>query len=674
MNKEELQEYYQHIQRLAFFLQLGTWPAELGSKTEAKNEVVFAAQSLDISLKDKDFLIKLIDKIADLLAGREEILKTSVLDPVKNQELREDYERYLEKRQTLESEKAPLDYQEKFRLLQQRIAQEISEQSGEIKERFEDNPLLQEAVTEEIAEDITEKLEPIARKVALTEEEYHQILSQTKKEISQNLRRIGEKKPEVVAENFVEEASKDPLEKAREVAVIPRERIAKVTVSTGEVIKPEDLKLPEDIIRQLNLETDGIASLPLYSLLQPQIGVSYVRRIPYALPVGIMRIAAETPKMTPEWREMIEKGIFSEDIETTVSKLKEIGVKDTDPIIRNLEDKGLKFRAQQKIKIVRPDRTFYYQDKPATSILKQWYNFPKRTSFHLAQDEASGIFYQTSPAPDWSEESGYSWGLHQVLNKIGLGSRIYEAINIGPGKNIIRFTLPSRIIKFISFGRFESFKQLGVTLYQKSLGRFFTPIAKKILSSKLVTKAATWIATKLGVQFGLTAAGTALAPGVGTAIGLVVGKIIDFVKDRLQGLWDKIKVVFRDPEKALALAFGGIGIAALFSFSGPLVAIGVGAATVGIIGLIGWGATSAGSIVGGLGGGVIAFFTSLTIAPISNAIVWLVVSIIGGSMILTFFIVMTTAGAFILPIGPTEISPAYPAPEEAPVIKPPDVP
>ncbi len=204
------------------------------------------------------------------------------------------------------------------------------------------------------------------------------------------------------------------------------------------------------------------------------------------------------------------------------------------------------------------------------------------------------------------------------------------------------------------------------------MGRFFTPIAKKILSSKLVTKAATWIATKLGVQFGLTAAGTALAPGVGTAIGLVVGKIIDFVKDRLQGLWDKIKVVFRDPEKALTLAFGGIGIAALFSFSGPLVAIGVGAATVGIIGLIGWGATSAGSIVGGLGGGVIAFFTSLTIAPISNAIVWLVVSIIGGSMILTFFIVMTTAGAFILPIGPTEISPAYPAPEEAPVIKPPD--
>src|SRR4030043_1541100 len=660
MNKEELQEYYQHIQRLAFFLQLGTWPAELGSKTEAKNEVVFAAQSLDISLKDKDFLIKLIDKIADLLAGREEILKTSVLDPVKNQELREDYERYLEKRQTLESEKAPLDYQEKFRLLQQRIAQEISEQSGEIKERFEDNPLLQEAVTEEIAEDITEKLEPIARKVALTEEEYHQILSQTKKEISQNLRRIGEKKPEVVAENFVEEASKDTLEQAREVAVIPRERIAKVTVSTGEVIKPEDLKLPEDIIRQLNLETDGIASLPLYSLLQPQIGVSYVRRIPYALPVGIMRIAAGTPEITPEWREMIEKGIFSEDIETTVSKLKELGLKDSDPIIRYLEDKGLKFRAQQKIKIVRPDRTFYYQDKPAASILKQWYNFPKRTGFHLAQDEASGVFYQTSPAPDWSEKSGYSWGLHQVLNKIGLGSRIYETIPVGPGKNIIRFTLPNRIIKFISFGRFQSFRQLGITFYQKSLGRFLTPIAKKILSSKLVTKAATWIATRLGVEGGILAAGVAGAPET-LGISLLVAAAIDIgvklAKKTLGKVWDAIKNIINNPEKALAFVFGGIGLAALFSFSGPLVAIGVGAATVGIIGLIGWGVASAGSIVGGLGGGVITFFTSLTIAPISSsAIILLVVGTIGASMVLTFFIFITTAGAFILPIGPTEIS------------------
>ncbi|HUV42826.1 MAG TPA: peptidoglycan DD-metalloendopeptidase family protein [Patescibacteria group bacterium] len=672
MNKEELQEYYQHIQRLAFFLQLGTWPAELGDEGEAKNEVVFAAQSLDISPKDKDFLIKLIDKIADLLADRDKVLDTSLLDPIKVRELREDYERYLEKRQILESEKAPPEYRERFKLLQQRIAQEIGEQSEKITEKFRDNPLLQEAVTEEITKNITDKLEPVALKVALTEEEYHQILVQTKKEISQNLRRIGEKEPKVVAENFVEEASKDTLEQAREVAITPRERIAKATAVADKTIKPEDLKLPEDIIRQLNLETDGVASLTLYSLLQPQAGVSYVRRIPYAVPVGIMRIAAGTPEMTPEWREMIEKGVFSEDIETTISKLKELGLKDSDPIIRYLNDKGLKFRAQQKIKIVRPDRTFYYQDKPAASILKQWYSFPKRTGFHLAQDEASGIFYQTSPAPDWSEKSGYSWGLHQVLNKIGLGSRIYETITVGPGKNIIRFTLPNRIIKFISFGRFESFKQLGVTLYQKSLGRFFTPIAKKILSSKLVTKAATWIATKLGVQFGAAAAGTALAPGVGTVIGLAVGKAIDFIKARLQGIWDGIKSVLRDPEKSLALAFGGIGIAALFSFSGPLVAIGVGVATVGIIGLIGWGVASAGSIVGGLGGGVIAFFTSLTVAPISSsAIILLVVGTIGTSMVLTFFIVMTTAGAFILPIGPTEISQAYPPPKEPPVIKPP---
>jgi len=163
-----------------------------------------------------------------------------------------------------------------------------------------------------------------------------------------------------------------------------------------------------------------------------------------------------------------------------------------------------------------------------------------------------------------------------------------------------------------------------------------------------IKKGITWLATKFGASAILSALGTAAGP-IGTAIGFVAGFLIDKAKGIISGILQKIK----KPEVALALGLGG----AFFVFGIPGViglALGLPLLALGGAGF----AAGAGGLLGGFATGVAAFFVALA-APFAAPIGLLIGGIIGGLAIITFFIVMLTASAFIIPAKPLEEVSAY---------------
>jgi len=196
-----------------------------------------------------------------------------------------------------------------------------------------------------------------------------------------------------------------------------------------------------------------------------------------------------------------------------------------------------------------------------------------------------------------------------------------------------------------------------------TIGRIFSALGKTAVS-KGIKKTATWLATKLGLQGAITALGAAasgVTAGVSLAISTIINLAIKFGKKILGPIWEKIKSgivrLVQKPEEALGwFLAGGLTLAAGFftALPMPIALVGVVPFTVGGMALISWGAASVGTIVGGFAAKTTAFFTALTTAPSTAPIALLITAILGVLAALTFFIVMTTAGAFIVPIEPTK--------------------
>lgn len=672
-----LREYYQWIQVLAYYLQVEIWPfpPQEISRQAAQSQVVIAAQVLDPTLnpKDKDFYIKTINKIDELLAGRREIIDTSQLDVVKIRELVENYEEHLRKSRVEKEKGLSPDFKKSFQSLRTRFSQEIETQSADVGEKFKNNPKLKEIIAEMVSEEVATNLPPVARKTALAEKEYQQILSQSQSKIAQNLKQIGIPDPEAVASKFTEVSAKNTLTLAQEVAIKPHPPIKERVVSVPKEFAPEELVLPEEIIQKLAAKPQGVAFSPLYVALQPQVATPLAQKVIFTPGTTILKMAAS--ETTPEWQEMINKGIFVEDIEATIAKLRETGLPESHPLILFLNEKKLRFVEQQKWKIILPDGTAIYKDKLAVGILKRFYDFDKRTGRLQKSEETTGIFYQTSPTPFWDKQKGYSWQIRQLFNNLGFISRLFEKVKVGPGRQIVRFTLLDRIVKTVSFGRFESFGAIRTVIYQKTIGRAVTYLAQTAIGKAIkegVKKAATWVAARLGVEAGVMAAGAAGAgptAGVSLLIAAAVSVVLEIGGRILGKIWDKLKQIFREPEKALGLIAAGIIVGIILPM--PIALIAVVPILIGGLGLVSFGVSGAGAIASGLAARTTAFFLALTVAPLTASIttlILLVISILAG---FTFFIVITTAGAFVLPVGPTEMIPGPPPPEKPPVIPPP---
>lgn len=665
------------------YLQLpeSAWPFKEISRKEAKARL---ANFLGLDLKDPKLLEKALEKINQILAGELKIesVPRNLDELVKEHE--EHQEELKEQRRAFLKRTYPTLSEQIRKALQTKYANDLLAQLKESEKQLPEeervltqNPRRAERISQQIADELTPILPQTARIEAFSEEEYREILKKLQPKIKQVLEGAGVTQSEKVSQIFIDQVAEKDLPLAQEVAATPRSFI-KEAPPPRKKIAPEELILPESVATKLASEPKGVAFLPAYTALQPQAATALAQRVIFAPSVAVLRAAAS--EATPEWQEMIEKGILVEDIEATIKKYKESGLPADHPIIQSLEDKKARFLEQQKRKIVRDGKVFY-QDRLATRILKRYYLYAKRTGQLGAVDKETGLPLQTFPGPQWSEKKGYSWQLRRFLNATGSGSGLYEPIQVIPGRRVIRLILPNRIVEKITFGRFKSFGEIRTVIYQKTAGRAVSYIARKLAKTTLgkavkegLKKASVWVATKLGVQTAVTAAGVEAAvptAGVSLLVSTAVNLTIEAGGRILGKIWDTIKSIIRDPEKSLIALIGGVTLVTLFSYSTPLVIIGVGAAGIGGMGVVSWGAASAGAAASGLAGKTVAFFTAVATLPITAPIALFTVGMISTIAVITFFIVMTTAGAFILPVGPTEMVEEFPPPPAPPVIPPP---
>jgi len=677
----KLKKTYQELLELIDYLQLpeSEWPFEEISREEAK---VRLANFLGLDLKDPKLLERAREEINKILTGELKIesvprnLDELVREHEEHKkELAEQREAFLERTYPTLSKQIRNALQTKWAndLLVQ--LKESEKQLPEKERILTQNPKRAKKASEQMADLFTPNLPQTARIEAFSEEEYREVLEKAQPKIKQILERAGAPQSEKVVQVFIARAAKRDLPLAQEVAATPRSYI-KEAPPPRKKISPRDLILPKEVAEKLAAEPEGVALLTVYTTLQPQAGTALAQKAIFTPPATILKAAAS--EATPEWQEMIKKGIFVEDIEATIKKYKEAGLPEDHPIIQSLEDKRARFLEQQKRKIIRDGKVFY-KDKLATRILNRYYLYEKRIGRLGAVDKKTGLPLQTFPAPLWSKREGYSWQLRQFLNTSGTATRLYEAIDVIPGRKAIRLTLPSKVVEKITFGRFKSFGEIRTVIYKKTVGRAVSYVARKLAKTAIgkavkegLKKAATWAATKLGVQTAVAAAGiTAAGPtaGVSLLIAAAVNLAIEIGGKILGKVWDTIKSIIRDPGKALALITGGVAIAVLLP--APFIIIAVFPIVLGALGLVSWGAASAGAIAGGFAANVVAFFAAVATLPITLPIAMFIVGLLTTLAVITTFIVFTTAGAFILPVGPTEIIPDVPPPPAPPDIPPP---
>lgn len=414
----------------------------------------------------------------------------------------------------------------------------------------------------------------------------------------------------------------------------------------------------QEILSQAAETAEGVSFVSLYTL-NPKAATARLERTVYFLPAKVLEAAAS--ETTPEWQRMINEGVFAEDYEASLDYYRKIGLPEDNSLMIALKLKQARFEIQQ-------------EGKPATNILKHYYRYPKLTGQHqVYEPDLKTYLPQLSPAPLWIKNGQISKQLQETFNQIGFASKLFEKVEIGPGKSVVRFTLPSRIIKKLTLGRFESFGAIRTTIYKKTVGKVFSFLGKTALgktAKTLFKKGVTWLATKLGVEGGILAAGAAAAPetlGISLLIAAVVDIGIEIAQKIFGKVWDALKSIIRDPEKSFGLIAGGI----LAAFVLPLSFFGFVIAGIGAVGLAGWGIANAGAIASGIGGGLTVLFTAIVTLPFTAAVGLFITSIIGGIMTITFFIVMTTAGAFILPVGPTEMIEGVLPPTTPPKVSPP---
>ncbi|MBU3957271.1 peptidoglycan DD-metalloendopeptidase family protein, partial [Patescibacteria group bacterium] len=669
------------LSELIDYLQLpeSEWPLEEITREEAKVRI---ANFLGLDPKDPQLLERAREKINKILAGELEVESV----PKNLDELVKEYEEHLEElakqRETFLKRTYPTLSEQIRNALQTKYANDLLEQLKESEKQLPEeeriltqNPRRAKEVSRQMADLFAPNLPQTARIEAFSEEEYREVLKKAQPKIKQILERVGVTQPEKTIQIFIDQAAKKDLPLAQEVAATPRS-FTKEAPPPRKKISPEDLVLPKKVADRLAEEPESVAFAPVYTALQPQAAAALAqKKVIFAPMVMVFRAASEP---TPEWREMIEKGIFFEDIEATIKRYKEAGLPEDHPIIQSLEDKKTRFLEQQKREIIK-DGKVIYKDKLAAKILRRYYLHAKQIGGLEPIDKETGFPLQSSPAPLWSKREGYSWQLRQFLDATGSATRLYETVDVIPGRKVIRFTLPSKIVRKITFGRFESFGAIRTTVYQKTLGRAVSYVGRKLAETAIgkavkegFKKAATWLATRAGVQTAVTAAGVAAAPetaGVSLLVAAAINLAIEAGGKILGKIWDTIKSIIRDPGKALALITGGIALAVLLP--APFVIIAVFPIVLGALGLVSWGAASAGAIAGGFAANVVAFFTAVATLPITAPIALFIVGIISTIAAITFFIVMTTAGAFILPVGPTEIIPEVPPPPAPPVVPPP---
>lgn len=646
----ELKKTCLELLELIDYLQLpeSAWPFKEISREEAK---VRLANFFGLDFKDPRLLEKAREEINKILAG--ELKVESV--PKKLGELVKEYEEHqkelAEQREAFLKRTYPTLNEQIRNALQTKYAHDLLTQLKESEKQLPEkeriltqNPERAEKASQQIADELAPLLPQTARIEAFSGEEYQEILKKAQPRIKEILERTGVTQSEKVSQIFIDQTVKKDLPLAQEVAATPRSFI-KEAPPPRKKIAPEDLILPKNVATELVAEPDGVAFAHVF-ILHPQVATSFAKRTMATPAVETIKLAARiSGEISPLEKEIIFKGLKESDIQKSIKFFKEKGLPDTHQIIIGLtQDSNELRRFADAHPFLRGAFDVYYQ-------------YPRLTGRVQIYSPSAKVYLPTTePGPIWEKKRGFTWNLRQTLNLVGEKSGFYRVINLAPEKTIIHPALPNTLVRIFSLGKFPTTQALKSTIT--------TPIISFLRKTPL-SKIATGFLGKLGIG-----AGTAVAPGVGTAISLAISAAIEAGGKILGKIWDQIKLTIREPERFLP----ALGVAAVIAIVIPAplgLIIAVPFAIAGSLGAISWGAASAGAVASGLAGKTVAFFTAVATLPITAPIALFTVGIISTIAAITFFIVMTTAGAFILPVGPTEIIPEVPPPPAPPVIPPP---
>ncbi|MFZ5365823.1 MAG: hypothetical protein ACOZBZ_00840 [Patescibacteria group bacterium] len=407
-------------------------------------------------------------------------------------------------------------------------------------------------------------------------------------------------------------------------------------------VPPPIETLPSEAAEKLASEEERVAFIPVFTIFEPRAAFSFTKKVALSPIVKTIQVfdkiagdqlLIETAKKVPPerqavsiFREMLHQGLTAKDIEASLTALQEAGLPLDHPKLLKLTKKRKDFE------------TFENTHRIFAGILKNYHEFSKITGRRqIFLPEINIYLPRLSQLPVWAKKTGYSWTLRQTLNSFGTNLRFYQKIQIAPEKTVVHFSLPDTFTRILSFGKAKSLEGVKSAVYQKAV----KPILTK-LGALAIKKAASWILTKLGLA--------ALPEPVVSKVLAVASLVLDAAKF----IWNKLKEQKKNIAMAIAAALAAAG-AFIISIGG--ISLGLGLLTIGLGSLAAMTFPGIISAVSGalvsFASGTVSFFTTLFTLPASTApVTALVLAIFGGISALTFFIVMTTAGAFVLPVNP----------------------
>ena len=609
----EDKEFFQWLETLIYSLQLPQWPLE--EKITRQQAIALIANFFNLDPEDPEFAKKAFSKLSELELEKETIPNI----PQNLKELVTAYEEYLA---TQEAQiKANPSYWEYYQAIFEEVSKKIK------------NSLLAKVVSQQITERMSQNLPQVAYPQAFettaTQEEYQATLQTA---IQKSLPPEIQLPPESIGQLA---QTTRPL--AAKLAATPR------PIPTPPPPPPVAEEIPPSIIAKITLENQGVAFKPIFTLLHPPTAVSAVKKIvlaPIVKPLQWMvKIAPEN--VPEEIKKAVLEGLTSKDIEESISTFQKAGLFSQHPKIDQLKN--------QKDKL----ESFESSHPFLSFILRQYHEFSKKTGSRQIQEPETGLWLpRLSPPVAWKKQEGYVWTLREGLNRLGIFLKTHQWLPSPIGKNI-RFVLPDKITRFLTFGKIRSFGAITKAAYQKIIQPVLVWLGKTAAGKAIksgVKKLASWGLAKLGISLAGAAAGAAAGPpGWIITLASFLPNIVSWAKKGLKKLFEK-------PEFAILLGIGLISLPILlpmlpvlgtiFTVLGVVSAgIGLlakgGSFLAGIAAKIGGFLSSAASTIGG-------FFSSLSTISLPSA---LPATIVGGSLgiiaVLTLFTIITTGGAFL---------------------------
>jgi hypothetical protein len=396
---------------------------------------------------------------------------------------------------------------------------------------------------------------------------------------------------------------------------------------TNTLQKMAGAPLSEAVLASYSQKTEPVAITPLYALLHPQVALANLEKTALS-PVVAFLNQGEPENLTQEQKESLSetrKGVTPEMIDHTIENLKASGLPADHPTIKKLE--------AHREKLDRFQTDDEGKKKPITRIYETYHKATNITNGTKVVDKQTGVVFSNKAV--WDTRQSYSFKLKEFINNAGQKTGLVQKINVLPGKIGFKFNASPRT--------------LATSIYRNTAGRVVSGIKSSLAKSTVgvgVKKAAGWAIGKLGVKAGVGVAATAIGTAIGGPVGALIGKAVGFLAEKLlQPLISKISRALKDPNSAIAIIGGSLGVA---YFVPALATAGVAVAVVVA-------AASAPALATAAASGVAGFLSALAGMAVSIAVTAITIGVLTALTILTVFIVMVSSGAFVLPVNPLQI-------------------